>query len=166
MKKPRQLATGDRIGRARNQQGEKSPPRYAKYNIHACYLLGVEWHGYGISPETTPSVVYSCEALGGTDWFHRQKQKPERSIHYVSDVHVHFGAGGIWGRVYANIYKQANDHGPHIWPNFVLLLPSKCFQVETLTESVYIFSRNLEIEGEGDHWARNWTGKGNSHNMC
>jgi len=32
----RQKSTSDGFGRAREQIGEKSPPRVAKYNVHGC----------------------------------------------------------------------------------------------------------------------------------
>ena len=51
--------------RAHRQRGDKSPPRVAKYNVHGYDSLGVEWQGYGYSPQTTPSIIDRCEALGG-----------------------------------------------------------------------------------------------------
>jgi len=63
--KARQQVTGDEFGRARGQKGEEKPPRVAKYNVHGYDSLGVEWQGYGSSPQTTASLVHRCEALGG-----------------------------------------------------------------------------------------------------
>jgi hypothetical protein len=40
---------------------------------------------------------------------------------------------------YMGLYKWADDCGPHIWPDFVQLLPFKGFEVETLTQSENIF---------------------------
>jgi hypothetical protein len=66
-RKARQQATGDVFRQLRAQQRKKLPPRVAKYNVHGCDSLGVEWQGYGRSPQTTPSLVYRCEALGGAN---------------------------------------------------------------------------------------------------
>ena len=89
----RQQATGDGSGRVRRQKGVNLPPRVAKYNIHGYDSLGVEWQAYGSSPQTTPSLIYRCEALGGIGRFHRQKRQPERAIHSHINVQVHLGAG-------------------------------------------------------------------------
>jgi len=59
------------------------------------------------------------------------------------------------------IFKWANDNGPHIWPDFVQLLPFKCFQVETWTQSEDIFGRNEASYREGHCGACNWTSEGN-----
>jgi hypothetical protein len=66
-KKSRKHATSDGCGRAHEQNVKKQLIRVAKYNVHRCDSLGVEWQGYSSSPQTTPRLVYRCEALGGTD---------------------------------------------------------------------------------------------------
>ena len=35
-------STGDGFGSVHGQQGEKQPPRVAKYNLHGCDLLDVK----------------------------------------------------------------------------------------------------------------------------
>ena len=65
--KARKQATGDRLGRVCKEKGVKQSPRVAKYNVHGCDLLGVDWQGYGSSLQTTSILVYRCEALGGAD---------------------------------------------------------------------------------------------------
>jgi len=65
--KARQQVTSDRFGRVREQKGDKQPPRVAKYNVYGCNSLGVKWQGYGSRPQTTPSLIHRCEALGGAD---------------------------------------------------------------------------------------------------
>jgi hypothetical protein len=52
---------------------------------------------------------------------------------------VHLDVDYIGRRVYGIIYEWENDNGPNIWANFVLLLPFKCFQVETSTQSEHNF---------------------------
>jgi len=90
-RKARQHVTGNAYGPACRQQGKKKPPRVAKYNVLGHDSLGVKWEQWYYIPQTTPSLIFRCEALGGADWFHQQKQMPERAIHSRIDVHVHFG---------------------------------------------------------------------------
>jgi len=106
-------------------------------------------------PQTTPSHVHWCEALGGADWFHQQKWMHERAIHSNIEVQVHLAEGQIGRRLYGNIYTPATDNGPHIWPDFVQLVPFKCFQVEPWTRSEDIFGRNEVSSSEGDWWGHN-----------
>jgi len=74
----------------------------------------------------------------------------KRAIHFHIEVQVHLRAGRIGRRVYGMIYQQANDNGPHIWPDCVQLLPFKCFQVETWTRFENIFGGNEASYREGD----------------
>ena len=79
----------------------------------------------------------------------------DRAIHSNIEVQVHVGAGRIGGRLHGTIYKLANDNRPHIWPEFVQVLPSKCFQLETCTRSENIFGPNEASYREGDCRAHN-----------
>ena len=129
--KVKQQATANGFGRARRQKAEKSPSRDAKYDAHSNDSVCVEWQGYGSCPQTTPSLVYRCEALGGVGSFQQQNRWPERAIHFHINVQVHLGERQIGRRIYGNIQTRAYDQLPHIWPDFVQLLPFKSFQVET-----------------------------------
>jgi len=63
--KARKQATSDGFGRERRQKGETYPPGVAKFNYHGYDSLGVEWQPYGSSLQTTPRLIYRCEALDG-----------------------------------------------------------------------------------------------------
>jgi len=153
--KARDQVTRDGFGRLREQIGEKLPPRVGRYHVHGCNLLGVEWQRYRSISKPTASQAYRCGTLGGADLFHQQKRTPDRAIHSNIEVQVHVGGGQIGYRVYGIIYKWANDSGPHIWPDFILLLPFKCFQVETWTWCENSFGRNEATYRTGDCRAHN-----------
>jgi len=59
--------TGNRFGRAREQHRQKQPPQVAKFNDQGSDSPGVEWQRYGSSSQTTRSLAYRCDALGGAD---------------------------------------------------------------------------------------------------
>jgi len=135
-------------------------------NVHGCDSPGVEWQQYRSIPKPTPSLIYQCEAMGGAEWFHWQKQRLERAIYSNITVQEHLGAKPIGRRVYGMIYNRANENEPHIWPDFLQLLPFKYFQGETWTHSKNICGQNEARFMEGDCEARNLTTEGNPPSPC
>jgi len=140
--KMRPPVTGNWFGLAREQKGNSLSPQASKSNMHCCDSLGIKWQEFRASPHTPPTLAFKREALGGVDWFHWQKRSPVRAIHYGSNDLVHLGTGQNRGRLYGIIYKQANDIGLHIWPDFIQLLWFRGFQVDTCTKSDNIIIRN------------------------
>jgi len=86
---------------------------------------------------------------------HQHTQRPEIATHSKIDVETHHGAGRIKRKVYEIMYTWVNNHGSHVWLDFVPFLLFKWCEVETWTHSENIFHRYPVSYREGDCQACN-----------
>jgi len=85
-----------------------------KYNCHGCDSSSARWQQWPDIQRSTSSFIYTCEALGGADWFSRRKLFPDWTTLSDCNIQMQLETGIIGRRVYGIMCTRANDEWPFI----------------------------------------------------
>ena len=130
------------------QTGKKKVLRVAKYNFRGC-----NWWGAQQCPsltKSTASLVQIYKVLAAVDRFHCKNTSSEHTVLPQHNIQVHLGSRGILITVYAINSTLLSEESPHIWPDFIQLLPFKILFVETGIQCENSFVEKRAVTGKQD----------------
>jgi hypothetical protein len=141
-----------------NVKGNFADSKNTMFMVVICQLSHAD--DIGLSPPQLPAAYTYVRIWQEVSDFldiHGDLKEPKSTI----EVKVHHRPGRIGRRVYVIMYTRANNHGSHVWLDFVPLLLLKWCEVETWTPSGNISHQYSVSYRDGDGQVCNLTGEGN-----